>query len=47
MNVNFWDVSENVQALIRSRREVDVAALADTNIPLRSLASSAEPASRS
>ena len=44
MNVNFWDVNENVQALIRSRREIDVAALTDPDIPLRSLAAGGEPA---
>jgi 3-phenylpropionate/trans-cinnamate dioxygenase ferredoxin reductase component len=37
MNVNVWDVNEHVQALIRSRREVDVAALADPDTPLDSL----------
>ena len=29
MNVNVWDVNEHVQALIRSRQTVDVAALTD------------------
>ena len=29
MNVNVWDVNEHVQALIRSRQTVDVAALSD------------------
>jgi 3-phenylpropionate/trans-cinnamate dioxygenase ferredoxin reductase component len=42
MNVNVWDVNEHVQALIRSRRQVDGAALRDTDTPLESLA--AEPA---
>jgi 3-phenylpropionate/trans-cinnamate dioxygenase ferredoxin reductase subunit len=37
MNVNVWDVNEHVQALIRSRREVDVAALTDPDTPLESL----------
>jgi 3-phenylpropionate/trans-cinnamate dioxygenase ferredoxin reductase component len=37
MNVNVWDVNEHVQALIRSRREVDVAALADPDTPLQSI----------
>ena len=37
MNVNVWDVNEHVQALIRSRRPVDVAALTDTDTPLDSL----------
>jgi 3-phenylpropionate/trans-cinnamate dioxygenase ferredoxin reductase subunit len=38
MNVNVWDVSEHVQALIRSRQPVDVAALTDPDTPLESLA---------
>jgi 3-phenylpropionate/trans-cinnamate dioxygenase ferredoxin reductase subunit len=37
MNVNIWDVNEHVQALIRSRRPVDVAALSDPDTPLESL----------
>jgi len=36
MNVNVWDVNEDVQALIRSRQQVKVAALADPGIPLGS-----------
>ena len=43
MNVNVWDVNEHVQALIRSRRQVDAEALRDTDTPLESLAG--EPAS--
>jgi 3-phenylpropionate/trans-cinnamate dioxygenase ferredoxin reductase subunit len=42
MNVNVWDVNEHVQALIRSRRVIDAAALRDTDTPLESLA--AQPA---
>jgi len=38
MNVNVWDVNEQVQALIRSRRPVDPAALCDPDVPLMSLA---------
>jgi 3-phenylpropionate/trans-cinnamate dioxygenase ferredoxin reductase subunit len=38
MNVNVWDVNEHVQALIRSRRAIDVAALTDPGTPLESLA---------
>jgi 3-phenylpropionate/trans-cinnamate dioxygenase ferredoxin reductase component len=38
MNVNVWDVNDHVQALIRSRREVDADALRDTGTPLESLA---------
>jgi 3-phenylpropionate/trans-cinnamate dioxygenase ferredoxin reductase subunit len=37
MNVNVWDVNEHVQALIRSRQEVDVRALCDVDTPLHSL----------
>jgi len=37
MNVNVWDVNEHVQALIRSRQTVDVAALSDPDTPLESL----------
>ena len=38
MNLNVWDVNEHVQALIRSRRPVDAAALRGTRQPLESLA---------
>jgi 3-phenylpropionate/trans-cinnamate dioxygenase ferredoxin reductase subunit len=34
MNVNVWDVNEDVQALIRSQKRVDPARLADRSIPL-------------
>ncbi|MFZ0974518.1 MAG: FAD-dependent oxidoreductase [Solirubrobacteraceae bacterium] len=37
MNVNVWDVNEHVQALIRSRRSVDVGALTDPDTQLDSL----------
>jgi len=37
MNVNVWNVNEHVQALIRSRRTVEAATLADPDIPLESL----------
>jgi 3-phenylpropionate/trans-cinnamate dioxygenase ferredoxin reductase subunit len=37
MNVNVWDVNQHVQALIRSRRVVDAAALGDAHTPLESL----------
>ena len=43
MNVNMWDVNEHVQALIRSRQPVDVAALRDPDTPLTALVG--EPAS--
>ncbi len=38
MNVNVWDVNDAVQALIRSRREVDARKLADPDVPLEELA---------
>lgn len=37
MNVNVWNVNDDVQALIRSRRHVEVAALTDPDTPLDSL----------
>jgi 3-phenylpropionate/trans-cinnamate dioxygenase ferredoxin reductase subunit len=37
MNVNIWDVTEQVQGLIRARRPVDPRALADPGTPLDSL----------
>jgi hypothetical protein len=37
MNVNVWDVTEPIQALIRARREVDRNQLADPDTPLESL----------
>jgi 3-phenylpropionate/trans-cinnamate dioxygenase ferredoxin reductase component len=37
MNVNVWDVNEHVQALIRSRAEIDVKRLTDPDTPLTAL----------
>ncbi|MET9519059.1 FAD-dependent oxidoreductase [Streptomyces sp. NPDC002994] len=37
MNVNVWDVTETVQALIRSRTRVDTDALSDPSVELTSL----------
>jgi 3-phenylpropionate/trans-cinnamate dioxygenase ferredoxin reductase subunit len=37
MNVNVWDVTDHIQALIRSRRQVDTGALSDPDTPLQSL----------
>ena len=37
MNVNVWDVNEDVQKLIRSRQQIDTAALRDTETPLTEL----------
>jgi 3-phenylpropionate/trans-cinnamate dioxygenase ferredoxin reductase component len=34
MNVNVWDVNDDIQALIRSRRQVDAARLANPDVPL-------------
>jgi 3-phenylpropionate/trans-cinnamate dioxygenase ferredoxin reductase component len=34
MNVNVWDVSDDIQALIRSGRQVDAGRLADPDVPL-------------
>jgi 3-phenylpropionate/trans-cinnamate dioxygenase ferredoxin reductase subunit len=44
MNVNVWDVTEHIQALIRSRQPVDLAALSDPDTPLESLIPAAAPA---
>ncbi|NMO04074.1 FAD-dependent oxidoreductase [Gordonia sp. TBRC 11910] len=38
MNVNVWGVTDDVKALIRSRKSVDTAKLADTGVPLADLA---------
>jgi 3-phenylpropionate/trans-cinnamate dioxygenase ferredoxin reductase component len=37
MNINVWDVNEHVQALIRSRGQIDVARLTDPDTPLEAL----------
>jgi 3-phenylpropionate/trans-cinnamate dioxygenase ferredoxin reductase component len=37
MNVNVWDVTDDIQALIRSRAEVDVGSLQDPEVPLGDL----------
>ena len=42
MNVNVWDVNEHVQALIRSRRAVAAAELADPECALAALAGDGE-----
>jgi NADPH-dependent 2,4-dienoyl-CoA reductase/sulfur reductase-like enzyme len=34
MNVNVWDVTDDIQALVRSRGKVDVGRLTDLDIPL-------------
>jgi hypothetical protein len=38
MNVNVWDVTDPIQALIRARRAVPIAALTDAETPLERLA---------
>jgi 3-phenylpropionate/trans-cinnamate dioxygenase ferredoxin reductase subunit len=38
MNVNVWDVTDDIQALIRSRAQVDVARLTDPDVPVKELA---------
>jgi NADPH-dependent 2,4-dienoyl-CoA reductase/sulfur reductase-like enzyme len=37
MNVNVWDVNDDIQSLIRSAREVDLSRLANPDIPLPDL----------
>ena len=37
MNVNVWDVTEPIKALIRSRAAVDPARLADPSVALEDL----------
>ncbi len=37
MNVNVWDVNDDIQALIRSKRAVDTARLSDPTVPLPNL----------
>jgi 3-phenylpropionate/trans-cinnamate dioxygenase ferredoxin reductase subunit len=37
MNVNVWDVNEQVQALIRSRQPIDAGALGNADTPLEAL----------
>jgi 3-phenylpropionate/trans-cinnamate dioxygenase ferredoxin reductase subunit len=37
MNVNVWDVSDDIQALIRTRRPVDESRLADPDVPIPAL----------
>jgi 3-phenylpropionate/trans-cinnamate dioxygenase ferredoxin reductase component len=45
MNVNVWDVNDDIQALIRARRPIDRRRLTDPDVPLEQLltAESAEP----
>jgi 3-phenylpropionate/trans-cinnamate dioxygenase ferredoxin reductase subunit len=43
LNVNVWDVNEHLQALIRSRRAISVAALTDPDNPLDALVADSQP----
>jgi 3-phenylpropionate/trans-cinnamate dioxygenase ferredoxin reductase subunit len=45
MNVNIWDVTETLQALIRGRSAVDADRLADPDVPLGELAAGPDSAS--
>jgi hypothetical protein len=40
MNVNIWDVNDDIKALVRSGEVVSRDALRDPNVPLDSLAAS-------
>jgi len=37
MNVNVWDVNDDIQALIRSARQIDPTPLSNPEIPLTDL----------
>jgi 3-phenylpropionate/trans-cinnamate dioxygenase ferredoxin reductase subunit len=37
MHVNIWDVTDDLQALVRANRPVDPARLADPDVPLKDL----------
>jgi 3-phenylpropionate/trans-cinnamate dioxygenase ferredoxin reductase component len=37
MNVNVWDVTDAIAAIIQTREPVDVARLRDPDVPLESL----------
>jgi 3-phenylpropionate/trans-cinnamate dioxygenase ferredoxin reductase subunit len=42
MNVNIWDVTEPIQALVRSGQQVDTSKLADPQVPIDSLLHNSE-----
>jgi 3-phenylpropionate/trans-cinnamate dioxygenase ferredoxin reductase subunit len=44
MNVNVWDVSDDIQTLIRSRRQITSEALRDKDTPLDALVNQSSPA---
>jgi 3-phenylpropionate/trans-cinnamate dioxygenase ferredoxin reductase subunit len=37
MNVNVWDVTDPIQALVRSGKPVEASRLADPQVPLETL----------
>jgi 3-phenylpropionate/trans-cinnamate dioxygenase ferredoxin reductase subunit len=37
MNVNIWDVTDAIQALVRSDRAIEVGALEDPDVPLEAV----------
>lgn len=41
MNFNVWDINDSIRGLVRSRQQVDSARLADSEVPLESLATAA------
>jgi 3-phenylpropionate/trans-cinnamate dioxygenase ferredoxin reductase subunit len=43
MNVNVWDVTDPIKALIKSRAQVQVERLRDADVPLEDLAGAAAP----
>jgi len=44
MNVNVWDVTDDIQQLVRSKAKIDRDRLTDTDVPLDELAASVSPA---
>jgi 3-phenylpropionate/trans-cinnamate dioxygenase ferredoxin reductase subunit len=47
LNMNVWEVSDQIRELIRSRRPVDPRRLADPDIPLSRFGADSEPAAKS
>lgn len=45
MNVNVWDVNDQVQELIRARGPIDVGRLADPDVAIEQLAADATASS--
>jgi 3-phenylpropionate/trans-cinnamate dioxygenase ferredoxin reductase subunit len=46
MNMNIWDVSDEIRTLIRSRQTIDRRGLSDPDVPLASMSVSEESAAR-